>query len=177
MNTTTKFLKNITKLAIAIGLLLPAVVQAQDRYTVATIAPNTPLTVLTGGKYLIKDLLYTSTNTTTAGTFWFYDSSGDDTNYVTQAYTAIGTPYSTNYNNVFTNASGILITNIIAGIYTPITSVLASTNERPKILGPVAVGVNTYTSLPDVMMMPRIGLTVRSTVGGTVQVTYKQLTP
>lgn len=172
-----KFFKNLTKLAVAVALLLPAALQAQTKYSVSTIAPNTPLTILTGGKYLIQDLLYTSTNTTTAGTFWFYDSISDDTNYVTQAYTSVGSPYSTNYNNVFTNASGLLITNIIAGIYTPITSVLASTNERPKILGPVAVGVNTYTSLPDVNMMPRLGLTVRSTVGGTVQVTYKQLTP
>lgn len=149
---------------------------AQERVLTATVVAATPTNLLSGGKYLIKDIILSNTNAAASGQFWFYDSTGG-TNYVQAAYTQIGTPYATNYSVVWTNAAGLLITNTVSSLYTPSTSVSASTNQLPKIVGPHLVGINTSRTLSDVNKTPNRGFTLYSTVGGSVEVLYEQITP
>lgn len=176
MKTLSNTLKTFTKvLAVALTslpLIFPA--QAVDKVLTATYAAATATNLLTGGKYIIKDVLLISTATNST-TVKFYDSSGA-TNYVKAATTSIAS-YTTNYSVVFTNAGGLLITNTLSGLYTGSTAVSASTNELPAIVGPALITATGTRTLSDVNVIPLRGLTLYGTGAGTVEVIYEQIAP
>ncbi len=176
---TMKFLKFLlTAAALAVLLKAPAA-HAQNLTTVQAVSATTPLTVLTGGKYIVSEIRFiNSSASSNAATVKFYDSASNDTNYVVQAATAYST-ITTNYSTTFTNSSGIVVTNTFSGTYTLGTAVSASTNERPNLLGPFLVpyAPTSPTIIGSIAVAPYAGLTVYSTQAGTIQVTYRQVTP
>lgn len=176
MKTLINKFKNFIKiLAVCFSVTALSVpVQAADKVISSAFSTATALNLLSGGKYLVKDILVISgTNVTT--TVKFYDSTAA-TNYVKAAYTSLAS-YSTNYNVVFTNAGGLLITNTLTGIYTGTTSVSASTNELPAIVGPYVIPASSSRTISDVNVLPVKGLTLYSTGLGTVEVVYEQIAP
>ncbi len=174
-----KLLKLIlTAVALAALLKAPAA-HAQNLSVVQSVSATTPLTVLTGGKYIVSEIRFiNSSASSNAATVKFYDSASNDTNYVVQAATAYST-ITTNYSTTFTNPAGIVITNTFSGVYTLGTAVSASTNERPNLLGPFVVpyAPTSPTIISGIAVAPYAGLTVYSTQAGTLQVTYRQTTP
>lgn len=176
MKTLIKSIKSVTKLlAVALAitpLVLP--VQAADRVLSASYSAATPTNLLSGGKYIVKDVLLISSATNTS-TIKFYDSTGA-TNYVRAATTAYAS-YATNYSTVFTNAGGLLVTNTYAGVYRGSTSVAAATNELPSVVGPYLVTAAGTRTLTDLNIMPVKGLTLYGTGAGTVEITYEVVEP
>lgn len=146
--------------------------QAADRVTSAAVSAVTPLTVLSGGNYVVKDILFINGNTTNAATIKFYDSTANGTNLVIGGRTVYSS-YTTNYNIVHTNSAGIVITNTVSGLYTYGTVVGQTTNERPTVVGPYLITANGSRTLADVNISPLLGLTIYSTQAGTVEVTYE----
>lgn len=167
-------MNNILK-SILIGLAALATgfaTQAADRFTASAVSATTPLTILTGGKYIVKDILFVNGNTTNAATVKFYDSASNSTNIIIGSRTVYSS-YTTNYNIVHTNTAGIVITNTVSGVYTYGTATAQSTNERPTAVGPFLVTANSSRTLSDVNVAPILGLTIYSTQAGTVEVTYE----
>lgn len=165
----------IKVLAVSLAMLpLAFPVQAAEKVLTASYSAATATNLLSGGKYIIKDILLISSTTNTS-TIKFYDSTGA-TNYVRAATTAIAS-YSTNYNVVFTNAGGILITNTLTGLYTGSTVVAAATNELTSIVGPYLVTAAGNRTLSAVNVIPANGLTLYGTGAGTVEITYEQILP
>lgn len=154
-----------------LGLTLNVV--AADKVVTSAVSAATPLTLLTGGKYTVKTILYTPTSTN--GSFYFYDSAANSTTYVAAAYTSYA-KYATNYSVTFTNAAGIVMTNTFVGEATLPTSVAASTNERPKIIGPYLVPT-TGRTISSLRAQPELGLTIYATAAGQVEVIYEQNAP
>ena len=144
-----------------------------DKMTSAAVSATTPLTVLSGGKYTVKEILFLPTSTN--GTVKFYDSASNSTNIVIGAYTSYA-QYSTNWSQIFTNAAGIVVTNTFSGVATLPTTVAASTNERPAIVGPFLVTTSGRT-IDGLKVQPTLGLTIYSTAAGNVEITYEQQTP
>lgn len=164
-----KTLKYIVSLFLL--TLVPAL--AADKFITAAVSATTPVTVLTGGKYTIKSILFLPTSTN--GTIWAYDSASNLTNYVQPAYTSYA-KYATNYSVTFTNAAGIVMTNTFVGEAILPTSVGASTNERPKILGP-GLYTTSGRTFSDLRLQPALGLTFYSSAAGNVEVVYEQNSP
>lgn len=165
--------KFFNKLTAGLGLvcaLFALPVNAQVlRSASFTVSATTPHTVLSGGPYVITDFtFYNSTNV--LGTVKFYDSTSNTTNYVQSAYTAYST-VSTNWSNVFTNATGIIVTNTFTGIANVGTSVSASTNELPARLSFVVPASGSRAI--ERVFQPARGATVYSTVPGTLEITYR----
>lgn len=150
--------------------------QAQTKTLVSAVTAATPLTLLTGGKYTITEFVFQNAGTNT-GTIYFYDSASNSTNYVQGAYTSY-TQYATNITSTFTNTAGIIITNVFPGVYTSSATVSASTNERPYIIGPIALTGSAATLVEPTPVAPALGLTVYTTAAaGTLQVTYRETNP
>lgn len=176
MKTLIKSIKYFAKILAIVLAITPLVlpVQAADKVISVSYSAVTPTNLLSGGKYLVKDVLLISSATNTS-TIKFYDSTGA-TNYVRAATTAYAS-YATNYNVVFTNAGGILITNTYAGVYRGSTSVAAATNELPSVVGPYLVTAAGSRTLTDLNIMPVKGLTLYGTGSGIVEITYEQVEP
>ncbi len=167
-------MNNILKsLLLGVTVLMTVLsAKAADRFTSSAVSATTPLTILSGGKYLVKDILFVNGNTTNSATVKFYDSAANATNIAIGSRTVYSS-YTTNYNVVHTNTAGIVITNTYSGIYTYGTATAASTNERPTSVGPFLVTANSSRTLSDVNVAPLLGLTIYSTQAGTVEVTYE----
>lgn len=119
------------KLILAIVLALPLIAQAQQQMKLSPLTANVVSNIITAAA--IVDNMAVINATTNSATIIFYDhNDADSTNYVQAAYTSY-TTYATNYNVVFTNATGVLVTNTFAGLYTAAVSHSASTNQRPVI--------------------------------------------
>lgn len=85
-------------------------------------------------------VMATSTNLTIVR---FYDTATTTTSYV-QAATLSYSSYNTNYNEVFTNENGIVLTNTFSGLYTHSTVVSAATNSLPAVQTIILPGNSTY---------------------------------
>src|SRR5690348_16407820 len=88
---------------------------AQQTMVLTSLAANTVSNIVAFP--CIVDNFNIVNNTTNAATINFYDSAATATNYVQQAYTSYAS-YATNYSVVFTNQTGVLVTNTFSGIYT-----------------------------------------------------------
>jgi len=167
------------KLLIRAFIILASVVLANvsiaaDFIKTATVAAATPTNILSGGKYVVTDVLfYNGTNVT--GAVKLYDSTGVTTNYVIGAYTNYST-VSTNWSTTFTNATGIIVTNTYTGISHVPTAVAAATNELPAKLTFLVVGSGSR-QLNGLAVQPARGITVYSTVAGTLEIGYRQFEP
>lgn len=167
----------IKVLVIALVALFAKSAAAADLTVVSSISATTPATILTGGKYVVTQIKFlNSSASSNVATVKFYDSASNDTNYVQAAYTSYSL-ISTNYATTFTNAAGIVVTNTFSGVYTLATANAASTNERPSLFGPLAMPYNTWTTVPNISIEPNVGLTIYSTQAGTLETTYRKITP
>lgn len=173
--TPLKVLGGYLFTVVVLGLST-ASLKAADVTSSTAVSAATALTILDGANYNIKSLIFYNGNTTNAGTFWFYDSDGNATNRILGAYTTYSTAASTN-TTVWTNAAGLLITNITVGVATTSSAVGQSTNELLKIVGVNTVPANGNKVLTDLNRTPLIGFTIYSTVDGTLDVTYEQTAP
>ena len=171
-NLFTKFIKPLLALSVAIFGLNTA--SAQDSILSATYTAGTPTNLLSGGKYLVKDILFISSSNATTSVK-FYDSAGS-TNIVRAAYTNF-TSYATNYNVVWTNSSGILVTNTQTGVYRQSVPVSASTNEAPALAGPFLITALGTRTISDVNVIPVNGFTLMSAGAGIVEIVYEKLSP
>lgn len=162
MKLTTKFFALITGLFV-----LASTMFAQT--AVSAVTGGTAVNLLSTGGYIIDSITFTAT-TTNNTTVKFYDSSSTATNIVRAAYTSYSS-YSTNFDSVFTNEAGILVTNTFVGRYTYPTSVSAVTNERPKLTTIVVPASGQRTK--DTTIINARGLTLLSDYDGIVEVTYR----
>ena len=163
------------RLAILGGLIsalfisaLPA--KAADLYVVNTTTANVVSNAVSGGGYLIKALTWINT-TTNVSTVKLYDISNTTTTMVQEAYTRLGPGYATNITTTFTNAVGIVVTNITAGFYTPSATVASNTIERPYLLQFTvpASGTFIYPGAPRAVSQ---GIAFMPNQAGTYQLTY-----
>lgn len=143
--------------------------QAATRSEVFSLSANTPLTVLTGAGKTVTQLLIAAG--TTNCTVKAYDSVSNTTNIVRAAYTSYA-QVSTNWSQVFTNATGIVITNTFTGVAVVGTVNSAVTNERPTILQSF-VPASTVRTI-ETAETTGIGFTLLSSAAATVEVTYRQ---
>ena len=166
----TKLTKPILGFLAAVALFATPV-NAQTLKTIsANVSATTPLTVLTGS-YVITDFLFVN-STNVAGTVKFYDSASNGTNYVQGAYTSYST-VSTNWSNVFTNATGIVITNTFTGIANVGTVHEESTYELPARLSFIVTGSGSRAI--ERVFQPVRGATIYSTVPGVIELTYRPI--
>lgn len=167
----------MNKLLISIAaLFLSFSAFAQNKTITAALTYGTPSLVLTGGKYEILGVLFQNSVATNT-TLKFYDAGTASTSVVRQAYTSY-TSYATNFNYVWTNTAGLLVTNTFAGTYRSSTSVAAVTNERPKILGPLAAPASAVLTVDSIAFSPNLGLVALSDLAsGTLQITYRETNP
>jgi len=174
-NRIKKFLWKLVKPTIlSVGLIaVPAFAQSPDLSTSSPVTGNTPLTILSNGPntYVVTSVYFKNTQTTNA-TFWLYDSTGNGTNYVSSNYVSYAT-VSTNWVNVFTNATGIIITNTFTGIATVGTTNALSTNELPRRLQRVVLASGDRTI--ETVIQPVRGLTIYSTMAGLVELIYHKV--
>lgn len=159
------------RLIIALSLALGLSAAAAEKVAIATLTAATPANVLSGGKYLIKSITVVNGNSTNNGRVFAYDAATAITNVVRSAYVSYAT-VSSNWVTVFTNASGLVITNTFTGLATVGTENAAVTNERPKIatiLVPAGDIVTRQTRIA-----PNLGLTLFSTVAADVEIVYDE---
>jgi len=167
----------MNKILISIAaLFLSFSAFAQNKTITAALTYGTPSLVLTGGKYEILGVLFQNSVATNT-TLKFYDAGTASTSIVRQAYTSWNS-YSTNFSYVWTNTADLLITNVFAGTYRYSTSVAAVTNERPKLLGPLAAPASAVLTVDSIAVSPNLGLVALSdTASGTLQITYRETNP
>lgn len=159
-------MKNLFKLLITLALGMSVVL---GQSISQSVTGGTALNLLASGGVVVDSITFTA-STSTNTQVKVYDSSTTATNYVAAAYTGWSS-YATNFDNVFTNESGILVTNSFSGRYTYPTSVSASTNERPKVLNFVVPGSGQRTK--DTLWTPARGITILTSHDGIVEVTYR----
>lgn len=163
-------------LIYAASLFLSFSALAQNKTITAALTYGTPSLVLTGGKYEILGVLFQNSVATNT-VLKFYDAGTASTSIVRQACTSWNS-YATNFSSVWTNTAGILITNVFAGTYRYSTSEAAVTNERPKILGPLAAPASAVLTVDWLAFSPNLGLVALSdTASGTLQITYRETNP
>lgn len=165
--------KHIVRILAALGLtlaLFSTPVRGADQTFVSTGAANVVSNVFSAGGYLLKAVTWINTSTNVA-LIKFYDTANTSTTIVQAAYTSYGTPYATNFVNIFTNAAGIVLTNTTPGIYTPSTSVSASTNERPYVYQ-LIVAPSAAVTASDLGRMVGNGLAILPNQAGTYSLTY-----
>jgi hypothetical protein len=156
-----------------LAFALPAFGQAN--LTVAeAVTADTPLTVLDGGKYAISTITFWNYNTTNVAVLKFYDSTDNSTSQVVGAHTTWAIVNSTN-TSIYTNAQGLLITNIQIGVTRESTSVGASTNQLPRKVN-FAVSTSADRTV-NVSWQPALGATILSTTTGLVEIGYRQIAP
>lgn len=164
----------LRSLAIAVFAFITHTSFAADKVASFTIATATPTNILSGGKYVITDILFfNGTNVTTSTKL--YDSTGVTTNYVQGAYTNYST-ISTNWSTTFTNATGIIVTNTFTGITHVPTANAASTNELPAKFLFLTAGSGSR-QVSGLAIQPARGIVVYSTGPGTLEIGYRQIEP
>lgn len=163
-------------LIYAASLLLSFSAFAQNKTITAALTYGTPSLVLTGGKYEILGVLFQNSVATNT-VLKFYDAGTASTSVVRQAYTSYSS-YATNFSTTFTNTAGIVVTNTWSGTYRAATSNASVTNERPKILGPLAAPASAVLTVDDLAISPNLGLVALSdSASGTLQITYRETNP
>lgn len=147
-------------------------VAAQDPYVTESFALSaiTPTTLISNVPVVVTKI-YFKNSTATNATLKFYDSKNGVTNYV-QPATVSYSMVDTNWSTVFTNATGIVITNSFEGIAQVGTVVANSTNELKALtLLCLASGERTR----ETVWQPIRGVTVYSPVAGLVEITYRKM--
>lgn len=167
----------MNKLFITLGLLFAGfMANAQQLVTSAAITYGTPALVLSGGGHEVTSIRFingVATNTTLK----FYDAATAITNLVRPAYTSYSS-YATNFSTTFTNSAGVVVTNTWVGVYRGSTANSAVTNERTKILGPLAAPASATYQADGFVIAPALGLVVLSDLAsGTIEVTYRDTNP
>lgn len=166
-------MKNILIVLIAV-LAFVTPVRAQLT-TTANVTAATPALLLSGGKYVVQEIMFLNSSTN-AGSFWLYDSPTNTVTNIVKAATVSISTVNTNWSDVFTNATGIVITNTFTGVSHVSTSVAASTNELTR-LRPSIVPAGGARTISGIALQPQNGVVVYSTVAGIVEVTYKRTEP
>jgi len=158
------------KLIALIGLLAGLVysAQAQQTMVLTSLAANTVSNIVAFP--CIIDNFNVVNSTTNVAQVNFYDSAGLTTNYVQGAYTSYAS-YATNFSVVFTNQTGVLVTNTFAGIYTAPTSNSSSTNTRALLFSAI-VPANSVLS-KDVKIQTIRGLNAVPNQAVTLVTTYR----
>jgi hypothetical protein len=159
-------------LSIVAGLLALSSFGA-DRILSKSIAANTATNVLSGGRYVIKEIYFQNSDLTNSARIKVYDSSNAVTNYVVAASTTYST-VTTNFSTVWTNESGLLMTNTFNGVATIATTVSAATNERPKLVE-FTVPKSDNRTLTRLGITPLRGVLVISDYAGVLEITYDQM--
>jgi len=157
------------KLLIALGLL-SGVAYSQNT-TVVTVSSNVAAVVL-DSKYTVTELKVINSESSVK-TFNFYDTAAA-TNvdvWITPAWTEY-IRYTTNMTSVFTNQTGVVVTNTFSGVYTAAVSHSASTNTYPTLLS-VAVPASGSVTISRTIPLG-FGLSVKANGAGAVQCTYQR---
>lgn len=154
---------------VMLGLFLTASVAVAQVTISQSITGGTVANLLASGGVIVDSITFTAT-TATNTVVKLYDSSTATTNIVRAAYTSYAS-YATNFDTVFTNESGILVTNTFDGRWTYPTAVSATTNERPKVLNFVVPASGQRTK--DTIWSPARGITILTSNDGIVEVTYR----
>lgn len=157
---TLKFL--ILSLALSLGVLAQTAVSTLTTGGTAYNILASPAT--------ISSITFTST-TTNPAVLYLFDTATTTTNYVQAAYTGV-TSYATNWVNIWTNESGVLITNTFVGRWTGPTTVTATTNTLPTIAALVAAGNQTANRTGPVTAT--VGVTAVASGAGILQINYRQ---
>jgi len=113
-------------LLIASLLLVSLLVKADN--VVVVIPGNTSSNLVSSP--LTTDSITVTATTASTTTVSFFDSATTTTNYVQAAYVSYST-IATNWSNIFTNETGVLVTNTFSGIGTFPTAHSAATNSLP----------------------------------------------
>lgn len=173
IRTLAKYIKKgFALLGLAVISFATTEAKAQDPYITQDflLSAITPTTLISNVPVVVTKI-YFKNSTATNATLKFYDSKNGVTNYVqpaTVAYSLV----DTNWSVVFTNATGIVITNTFEGIAQIGTTVAASTNELKGLtLLCLASGERTR----ETVWQPIRGVTVYSPVAGLVEITYRKL--
>ena len=157
-----KLLSYLSSLLAGLSLL------AQVQVDVTTLTANTAANIIAQGA-AVQNLTATAT-TTNLTTIKFYDSSTTGTNIVQAAYTST-ISYATNYSSVFTNESGVLVTNTFDGWYTGPLAVSASTNAKTAVFTLIVNG--SSQRIRDVNLQLVRGLTAVANYGAILETSYK----
>lgn len=157
------------KLITLFSVLVLAITSLFAQSVSSAVTGGTVLNLISTSGVIIDSITFTAT-TTNNTTVKFYDSSTTATNIVRAAYSRYAS-YTTNYDQVWTNESGLLVTNTFDGRYTYPTSVAAVTNERPKLFTLVVVAGSQRTK--ETVLIPGRGLTLLSDYAGIVEVNYR----
>ncbi len=159
-------MKKITTLALA--LLFTTIINLRADNIVIPVTANVVSNLFVNGK--IIDSISVTATTTNITTFKFYDSSNTSTTIVQAAYQNWAS-YATNITQVFTNESGLLVTNTFVGRWTYPTSVTASTNTRPVTVTLVAPASSMRSQTFRLLTLH--GLNVIPNFDGIVEVEYR----
>lgn len=146
---------------------LTALMARADTFASASLTAGTASTLLSAGGSRIFTLTFTATSAN-ATTVKVYDSSSG-TNVIRPTYTSFVT-YSTNFNSVFTNESGVVITNTFVGQFTAPVINSAVTNERPALATFVVTGNGQRTIELDTSVAR--GLVAVANQTGVLEVRY-----
>ena len=170
-------MKYLKKLGLVFGLALISCAtpqaKAQDPYITQDflLSAITPTTLISNVPVVVTKI-YFKNSTATNATIKFYDSIKGVMSNV-QPATVSYSMVDTNWSTVFTNATGILITNTFEGIAYVGTVVSAATNELVTPVRLLVLGSGERTR--ETVWQPIRGVTVYSPVTGIVEVTYRKL--
>lgn len=147
-------------------------------FSLGVLAQTAVSTLTTGGTAYnilaspatISSITFTST-TTNPAVLYLFDTATTTTNYVQAAYTGV-TSYATNWVNIWTNESGVLITNTFVGTWTGPTSVSAVTNTLPTVAAVVAAG--NQTTVRNGTITAGVGITAVSSQPAILQINYRR---
>lgn len=149
--------------------LAAALFTAKADSTAVVMTANTASNLLSTPNIVTTlTLTATSTNVTTIN---FYDSATAGTTFVQAAFTYY-TNYATNYDVVWTNGNGIVLTNTFRGTYTAPVAVSASTSAIPKITTQVVLGSGTKTKVITLQLVR--GLAAVANQNAIIEVDYHQ---
>lgn len=156
------------KLLLALALIAALAFTSKADNLVYPLTANVVSNLFTVGK--IIDTITVTATTTNTTTLKFYDSSNTTTTYVAAAYSNY-TSYATNFSQIFTNESGVLITNSFTGRWTYPATVAASTNTIPAIYTIVVPASGQRTK--EVHLQTMRGLNVIPNFGAIIEVDYR----
>lgn len=164
-------------LFLILGLLFTALTaSAQNKVFATNVAYATPTLIWVGGGTEITKVRFVNT-TTTNGLLKLYDAATATTNVIRPAYTSYSY-YSTNYSTTHTNTAGIVVTNTYVGMYRGSTANAAVTNERTRLLGPVAIAGSATTEFDGFVLAPVHGLVAWcDSASGILEITYRDFAP
>lgn len=140
----------------------------QQAMTLTSLTANTVSNVV--AQACIIDNFTILNSTTNNARVDFFDAATAVTNYTQAAYTKYVT-YSTNFNVVFTNTTGVLVTNTFVGLYTAPEAGTSGSIARAKVASLVIPANSTLNK--DVKLQTVLGLTAVPDQSLTLITTYR----